>query len=396
MHITIHTIKPNNLCYLPTAIILLQFLVISKAFCDEQAFRTEFITNYKTFQFKKQEKLIKKSKAIMPAEINSLIADAMTDDKSLGHRMFLLDAAAAMASGYDHYHGSGKRLIRKVDKLIKKELKLEEQRTAELMKWKKEERFLGNFVMRTYEKEMDDAGMAPVIYPHWVHRIWFECKVCHQDIFVMQRWRNNITHKEFNKGKQCSVCHNGSVAFGIDDECDRCHIAGTPEAERLHNTDMVDHDNIKEVAKRLGSTWNSSKLPERKLPVDEHGFIDWLKLKNNKVFEPLHSLDTGFKPKTRDNKIYFKSKSKIKNVLFDHKIHSSWIKCSSCHPEVFSENLNNNIKMVKMSKGKFCGRCHGKVSFTFADCLRCHSQEKGKIPKGALIHEGTKTRVSKR
>ncbi|MBW2467262.1 MAG: hypothetical protein JRF02_08180, partial [Deltaproteobacteria bacterium] len=195
-------------------------------FGSDSVFRTEFITNYKTFQFKKQEKLIKKSRDIMPGEINALVVDAMSDTITLGHRMFLLDAAAAMASGYDHYHGGGKRLIRKIDKLIKKELKLEEQRTTELMKWKKEERFLGNFVMKTYENEMDDAGLAPVIYPHWVHRIWFECKVCHQDIFIMQRWRNDISHKKFNEGKQCATCHNGTLAFGIDNECDRCHLAG--------------------------------------------------------------------------------------------------------------------------------------------------------------------------
>jgi c(7)-type cytochrome triheme protein len=250
--------------------------------------------------------------------------------------------------------------------------------------------------MKTYEKEMEDAGLPPVIYPHWVHRIWFECKVCHQDIFVMQRWRNDISHKKFNQGEQCAKCHNGDISFGIEGECDRCHIAGTPEAGRLHNANLVDHNNIKDVADRLGTTWNSSKLPNGEIPVDEHGFIDWLNLKKNDIFEPLHSLDKEYTPKVRDNKIFFKSKSKIKNVLFDHQIHSSWIKCSSCHPEVFNEDLNNNIKMVKMSKGKYCGRCHGKVSFTFADCLRCHSQTKGTIPDDVLVHEGKKAVLTKR
>ncbi|MFC1684212.1 c(7)-type cytochrome triheme domain-containing protein [Pseudomonadota bacterium] len=389
--------KPSHHIVLINAFAYLILSITSTlAISDDTVFRIEFITNYKTFQFKQQEKLIKKSKDIMPSEINSLISDAMMPDKSLGHRMFFLDAAAAMASGYDHYHGGGKRLIRKIDKLIKKELKLEEARTAELMKWKKEERFLGNFVMKTYEKKMEDAGLAPVIYPHWVHRIWFECKVCHQDIFVMQRWRNDISHKKFKQGEQCAKCHNGDIAFGIEDECDRCHIAGTPEAARLHNAKLVDHDNINNVAKRLGASWNSSRLTDGEIPVDKHGFIDWLNLKKNKIFEPLHSLDKEYTPEIRDNKIFFESKSKIKNVLFDHQIHSSWIKCTSCHPEVFKEDLKNNIKMVKMSKGKFCGRCHGKVSFTFADCLRCHSQEKGTIPEGVLVHEGKKTVLTKR
>jgi hypothetical protein len=45
----------------------------------------------------------------------------------------------------------------------------------------------------------------------------------------------------------------------------------------------------------------------------------------------------------------------------------------------------NEIIKVEMSRGKFCGYCHGKVSFTFADCLRCHTQPKGEMPEGVLI-----------
>jgi hypothetical protein len=28
----------------------------------------------------------------------------------------------------------------------------------------------------------DEAGMRPVIFPHWFHRIRFRCKVCHGDL----------------------------------------------------------------------------------------------------------------------------------------------------------------------------------------------------------------------
>ena len=27
----------------------------------------------------------------------------------------------------------------------------------------------------------DAAGMRPVVFPHWYHRIRFRCKVCHAD-----------------------------------------------------------------------------------------------------------------------------------------------------------------------------------------------------------------------
>jgi len=337
------------LCFFFIFMILLVFPGVCSAGGD--SFRERFITNYKTFQFKAQEELIKRTEpGAIQGEIRALINEAMVDDKEFNHRMYLLDIANAMASGYQYYHGGGEMLLKEVEALIKEELKKEEQRVTKLMKWKKEERFLGNFVMKEHIVEMEKKGLAPVLYPHWVHRIWFECKVCHQDYFVMNRWRNKISHNRIKKGEQCGVCHNGDIAFAADKECDRCHLAGRPEAERLHHADKVDHEQIKEVAIRLGAEWNVDKLPGGKIPVDRFGFIDWLSLKKNGVFKPIHSLRKDFRNEVRDNRILFESKSKIEDVVFDHKVHSSWINCSSCHPEVFREALTNNVKMVRMSK----------------------------------------------
>ncbi len=379
------------------ALSMLLFLSASVTAADSE-FRQQFIYNYKMMNFSAQVLLIEKSEAIMLDEILSLTNDAMAKDVSFGQRMYLLDAASAMVSGYTHYVGTNrkqKKVKKRVDKLIANELKKEKEKNAELMKWKKEERFLGNFIMKANMKEMEKAGLPPVIYPHWVHRIWFECKVCHNDIFIMKRWRNEISQEKIVAGKQCGVCHNGKIAFSAEERCGRCHMGGLKEAKKLHDVDHVDHDKIMKVAKELGAEWNVDKLPDGKIPVDRFGFIDWLQLKRLEIFKPINSLDGKYKPETRANQIYFKAKSKVKDVLFDHKIHSSWIKCSSCHPEVFKETLTNNVKMVSMSKGSFCGHCHGKVSFTFADCLRCHSQEKDTRKEGMLLHVGKK-RVERR
>ena len=373
--------------------LLLALFITNSVIAADSEFRRQFITNYKTLSFSAQVDLIKKSEAIMLDEIISLTNDAMVKGISFGQRMYMLDAASAMVSGYSHYIGSDRKLRKikkRVEKLIGKELKKEQARSAELLKWKKEEHFLGNFVMKTKMKEMEKEGLAPVIYPHWIHRIWFECKVCHDDIFVMKRWRNEISQEKIVQGKQCGVCHNGKIAFSAEEKCERCHMGGLDEAKRLHDADHVDHDSINKVAQKLGAEWNVDKLPDGKIPVDRFGFIDWLELKRAGIFKPIHSLNEQYKHEVRKNQIYFKSKSKVKDVLFDHEVHSNWVQCSSCHPEVFTESLVNNVKMVSMSKGKFCGHCHGKVSFTFADCLRCHSQEKDTRSDGMLLHVGKK------
>ncbi len=51
----------------------------------------------------------------------------------------------------------------------------------------------------------------------------------------------------------------------------------------------------------------------------------------------------------------------------------------ACHPALFIDKLGaNQMKMLDLSRGQFCGHCHGKVSFPFADCLRCHKKSAGK------------------
>jgi c(7)-type cytochrome triheme protein len=179
------------------------------------------------------------------------------------------------------------------------------------------------------------------------------------------------------------------MAFGADEGCERCHIAGKPEAGRFHDVSMVEHDKIKEAASRVGAEWNPEGLPEGALPVDKYRFIDWLELQRSGVFKPITTLNEDFTEVTRDNLILFESSTNfVKDVVFSHNVHSTWIMCSSCHPAIFTDELGGNeVKMAEMSRGRSCGLCHGKVSFTFADCLRCHNQLKGEVHDGVLIRK---------
>jgi c(7)-type cytochrome triheme protein len=74
----------------------------------------------------------------------------------------------------------------------------------------------------------DEAGMRPVIFPHWFHRIRFRCKVCHGDLgFKFQAGGNEINMLKIIDGEYCGACHNGDVAWSIEN-CDLCH-SGIPE-----------------------------------------------------------------------------------------------------------------------------------------------------------------------
>jgi c(7)-type cytochrome triheme protein len=82
----------------------------------------------------------------------------------------------------------------------------------------------GDVVINNYS---DKAGMRPAVFPHWFHRIRFRCKVCHADLgFKFQAGGNDINMLKIIDGQYCGACHNGEIAWGIEN-CALCH-SGTP------------------------------------------------------------------------------------------------------------------------------------------------------------------------
>lgn len=82
----------------------------------------------------------------------------------------------------------------------------------------------GDVLINNYSEA---AGMRPVVFPHWFHRIRFRCKVCHADLgFQMQAGSNQINMLKIIDGEYCGACHNGEVAWSVE-TCDLCH-SGMP------------------------------------------------------------------------------------------------------------------------------------------------------------------------
>ncbi len=83
----------------------------------------------------------------------------------------------------------------------------------------------GDVVINNYS---DDAGMRPVIFPHWFHRVRFRCKVCHADLgFQFKAGGNDINMVKIIEGQYCGACHNGEIAWSVEN-CNLCH-SGVPE-----------------------------------------------------------------------------------------------------------------------------------------------------------------------
>jgi c(7)-type cytochrome triheme protein len=85
----------------------------------------------------------------------------------------------------------------------------------------------GDVVINNYS---DGAGMRPVVFPHWFHRLRFRCKVCHADLgFKFKAGGNEINMVKIIDGQFCGACHNGEIAWSVEN-CNLCHSAkpGTP------------------------------------------------------------------------------------------------------------------------------------------------------------------------
>jgi len=75
----------------------------------------------------------------------------------------------------------------------------------------------------TINNQSDAEGVAPVIFPHWFHRIRFQCSVCHVELGIeMKAGGNNITMQDITSGRFCGACHDGQTAW-MADQCNLCH-----------------------------------------------------------------------------------------------------------------------------------------------------------------------------
>jgi c(7)-type cytochrome triheme protein len=82
----------------------------------------------------------------------------------------------------------------------------------------------------------DEAGMRPVVFPHWFHRIRFRCKVCHGDLgFKFEAGGNGINMLKIIDGEYCGACHNGNVAWSIEN-CDLCHSGKPNTPTQVHHS----------------------------------------------------------------------------------------------------------------------------------------------------------------
>jgi c(7)-type cytochrome triheme protein len=209
-------------------------------------------------------------------------------------------------------------------------------------------------------------NIAPVVFNHWLHRAKYTCRLCHIDLkFAMTAGATGISENANNQGLYCGACHNGKEAFApvkkgtsgesIKKNCDRCHSYGQ---KVKFETNFY--------------------LYTKGFPRGRFGNgIDWLKAEQQGKVTLKDHLE-GVSPEKKqtenpDDAVLKPTVGEMPEIIFSHKKHAVWNGCELCHPVIFSEKKGENkFTMAEIFEGKYCGTCHGTVSFSTLDCRRCH------------------------
>jgi c(7)-type cytochrome triheme protein len=77
-----------------------------------------------------------------------------------------------------------------------------------------------------FRRQGGEAGIAPALFPHWIHRIRYGCAACHDSLASMRGGGAPVTMEAIAEGRSCGACHDGKRAWGVTFEtCNRCHPA---------------------------------------------------------------------------------------------------------------------------------------------------------------------------
>lgn len=229
----------------------------------------------------------------------------------------------------------------------------------------------GRVILNNYSRS---AGLAPVVFDHWLHRAMFTCRLCHVDIgFAMEGEATKIKAATNREGFHCGACHNGKILYQgktifascsdntageASSECSRCHSAGDPKRKEKEFTEFI----RKYPKKGLGNT------------------VDWEEAEAKGLIKPIDYLEgvsIRRSPLKMEKEISIESRGVwMSDVMFSHKKHAVWNGCEVCHPEIFPSTKQGTViyTMFQIVGGQYCGVCHDKVAFPIVDCHRCHTK----------------------
>lgn len=69
----------------------------------------------------------------------------------------------------------------------------------------------------------NEGGDVVFSHDRHVNAAGLSCQDCHTAPYLNSKNHVVVTMKEMEQGKSCGLCHNGTKAFGVNENCDTCH-----------------------------------------------------------------------------------------------------------------------------------------------------------------------------
>ncbi len=228
----------------------------------------------------------------------------------------------------------------------------------------------GRVVLDNYSSE---AGLAPVVFDHWLHRAKFTCRLCHVDVgFAMKAGTTGIKASDNSQGYYCGTCHNGKMIIEKRTVFESCK-------EELARENLKRCERCHSLGKKAREEYDFRTFT-RNFPRGRFGNgVDWEKAEAEgliKLLDFIEGVSIKRKPLTVQKDFELDAKVKgMPDIIFSHKKHTVWNGCELCHPEIFIGVKKGTTKysMVEIYEGKYCGVCHSTVAFPLIDCQRCHT-----------------------
>src|SRR6266571_2097768 len=210
-------------------------------------------------------------------------------------------------------------------------------------------------------------------FNHDKHLVMYSCNDCHNQLFSAGPDNKRISMTQMEKGSSCGSCHDGSTAFSVKGDCDKCHNS---------TVDIVFK------VKETGATTFSHTIHKSMYKcVDCHSQI--FKAGKNSIRASMADMEKGSSCGTcHDGKTAFGVKSDCQkchtvkqihfrpgSAQFSHTVHIAAYSCKDCHPDLFIPGSGNkHFTMSQMEQGKSCGSCHDdKTAFSVkSNCVKCH------------------------
>lgn len=116
--------------------------------------------------------------------------------------------------------------------------------------------------------------------------------------------------------------------------------------------------------------------------ASEGNQVDWVAALSTQAIAPRTNVFPETNIQVLDLDIMFEDTAGMPLVLFPHRQHTEWLDCSNCHNKIFKQQQGaNDVGMLDVLQGEYCGQCHGAVSFPLTQCFRCHSVDRKSTAK---------------